>query len=850
MKNNRKVLFMRFTAAIIVLMFGICTCHAGDIILGVNGKTRHEIVIPDKFKNKSAEVSAERSAKLIQRLFAVNKIKMNIVRESKKTKGMHGIYLGATEFAKRNGVNIDRLTGWQHVHKAVGKNIIIAGNDKNDPISKRVSPWNHKRRLRPEPYYPTLHGTAEFLYRYAGARFLKPGNNGTEFLRLPIIRVPDNLNTTQGPWNRENKFSTKSNELFAIANHCGMFQSVWIGGGHQHWQAIVPEKHFKTHPEYFSLINGVRTVTGRRGHPCLSNPEVRELIYKHILEQCDKGYDIIQVGQNDGFTPCQCKKCIEMYGIKPVTTPVDGIRWLQDPAWGEKIWRVHLELAERLKKDRPGKKLMLVAYGPCLHPPKGIKKFPDNVIVEVASSSLDNFKYWKDVEVPAGFGAILYIWGNYQEPGYTPLRDISYMRRFKELVVKNNIHIFDLDGRPQFEYGLEGPNIYAYLRLGMYPGLKSVDELFNEYTDSAFLESTVPMKRFFIELQKAVKLWGINKAYIRKMGRNPVRALRIMYTPEIINKLEKELSAAEKTAFSESVKKRLASVRREFNFLKDIMNVIFAWDNFHFKRNAQSFNELLDAVEKRNSNLRKNRLERLKTNGRYMGIPPFNWNVAEMRKQGFSALEDKTAVALYSPRKLTINSKAWDAARTMKLGPVNGNSKPLSTETTFKVMYDDRNLYLRVTGKQRASLKRFNARKRDAEIWLAESITFQISPDADKGRYYYFSYDNVENSFADAEHGFITDTLDPRYGWNDWQWNGNWKYETKIENNVWKSMAVIPFKTIKAKAPDKSDVWAFNIGRVHFMKNGKREYSAWNKNLNKSYIPGDAFFGNLTFEKE
>lgn len=842
---------MRIITIFAFLICGISVSFAGEIILGVNGKTKHEIVIPDKFNNESAKESIARAAKLIQQAFAANRIKLKVVNESNKTGGMHGIYLGSTKFAKDNGVDIDSLKRWQHIHKAIGKNIIIAGNDKNDPVLKRFSPWDKtkSKKLSPRPYYVTLHSAAEFLYRYAGARFLKPDESGMEFMSLTVIRVPDKLDNKLEPLNREHKFSRECNSLFAIANHCGMFQSLWWGGGHQHWQAIIPEKHFKKHPEYFTLINGLRTVAGRRGHPCLSNPEVRELIYKHILAQCDNGYDIIQVGQNDGFTPCQCENCIAMYGIKPTTKPQDGIRWLNDPAWGEKIWRIHLELAKRLQKDRPGKKLMLTAYGPCLHPPTGVE-FPENVMVEIACGILDSFQNWENVKVPGGFGALFYIWGNYQVPGYTPVRNISYIQKLGEYVTKFNVHVFDLDGRPTMEYGLEGPNIYAYLRFGMYPGLKSVNDLFNEYIESTFIESKVPMKRFFVELQKSTELWNINKKYILKMGRNPLRLLGIMYTPEIMNKLENDLSTAEKTATRKNVKKRLASVRLEFNFLKDIMNVIYRWHHFQLVGNTESFEELLNAVEKRNNNLKAAKLEKLKTNGRYMGIPPFNWNVAEMRKQGYSALKDKSTVALFAKVKPALDSKIWNSAKAVKLGQVVGNNNPLTSETTFKIMYDKQNLYIRVTGKQQAKLKEFKSRGRDGEIWLAESITFQISPDSDKSKYYYFSYDDVKNSFADAKHGFITDNLDPRYGWNDWHWNGDWSYETKINNNVWESMAVIPFKSINAKMPQPDDVWAFNIGRVHFLENGKREFSAWDKNVNKSYVPGDAFFGNLNFKKE
>ncbi len=143
--------------------------------------------------------------------------------------------------------------------------------------------------------------------------------------------------------------------------------------GHYHQTVITPEKYADAHPEYFVYGGGRRN--SRSAHLCFSNPEVRELIYNKILEDCDKGYDIIEVGQNDGFVPCQCEKCYNLYGIKPTHNPREGRSYLMDSAWGEKLWIMHRDMALRLQKDRPGKKIMVSAYSVTKNPPKDNKKF-------------------------------------------------------------------------------------------------------------------------------------------------------------------------------------------------------------------------------------------------------------------------------------------------------------------------------------------------------------------------------------------------------------------------------------------------------------------------------------------
>lgn len=836
------------TPVLLTLILGM-PGTAGDIVLGVNGRTKHEIVIPDTYANAAAKESVGRAAELMRRCFESNNIRMKIVRESSKDPRQHGIYLGATKFAKGNGVEISELTGWQHTAKAVGKNLILAGNDAVNPI----------KAYSKRPYLGTLHGVSEFLYRYAGARFLKPGADGIVFLPRNIFTVPDTLNEKREPWFLEHEWWWKQYQDFNIANHGIQYQKTWSRWGHQHPAAIPKAKYAKTHPEYFILNAGMRST--RTTHYCYSNPAVRELIYKHILDRCDEGYDIVELGQPDGFIPCQCKGCFELYGIRPTAKPENASEWINDPAWGEKLWRMHRDMALRLKQDRPGKKVMVSAYTVTAKPPRGIREFPDNVIIEMMQSTPENFAAWEHVKVPGGYAAYLYSWGNFNLPGYTPLNEIAYFEKESERFVKYNVRIVQVNGLP-YQYGLEGPNVYVYLRLGVDPHYKNAQELFQEYLEAAFFEAETPMRRFFTKLQNSTAYYLLNRGRLLKMGRDPIKTFTVMYTPDQIRAMEEDLSNAEKIARSPGVKNRIATVRGEFDFLKNIVNVVYRWHDFNNRKDQESFTLLLDALEARNRQIDDLTARRgtpynpqsvlnaatLKNNGRMLDIPPFNWNVAEMRERGLATLSGKTMKAVRTAKVPNLNSSEWDQIPAERLQAESGSRNELVSETGFRILYDAENLYIFVTGTPVPGKEQMKSRGRDAEIWLQESIVFQISPKMDKSQYYYFAYEPVGKSFADAEHGFITDTYDPRFGWNDWTWNGSWKYENKFENGIWKSMAVIPWKALKAAPPKKGDIWYFNLGRVHFKADGKRELSVWNHKMNPSRVPADAVLGELHFE--
>ena len=72
---------------------------------------------------------------------------------------------------------------------------------------------------------------------------------------------------------------------------------------------IIPsDKYFKKHPEYFSLINGVRVPYGQF---CLTNPDVLKITIADLKEQIALHPNIKywSVSQSDNYFQCECDKC-------------------------------------------------------------------------------------------------------------------------------------------------------------------------------------------------------------------------------------------------------------------------------------------------------------------------------------------------------------------------------------------------------------------------------------------------------------------------------------------------------------------------------------------------------------
>lgn len=134
--------------------------------------------------------------------------------------------------------------------------------------------------------------------------------------------------------------------------------NLWV---HTFDQIMPSDVYGKSHPEYYSFING-ECRPGKASQWCLTNPEVFELVSYKIdsIFKANPDRNMISVSQNDGnFTNCGCPSC------KEIDDREGG------PS-GSLIWFLN-KLAERF----PDKQFSTLAYLYTMHPPKTIKPLPN-----------------------------------------------------------------------------------------------------------------------------------------------------------------------------------------------------------------------------------------------------------------------------------------------------------------------------------------------------------------------------------------------------------------------------------------------------------------------------------------
>lgn len=872
---------MRLLFPALILFALLSPVSAADLTLSRGGTTNYQIILPDAAP-PGIDAALHQTARLIHAAFKANGADIPVFPEKQRDPTRPAIFLGNTTFAHSHGIDPSQLRGWSYIQRVINQDLIICGHDqpapiKADPANSRHPQWD---------YVGTAKGVTDFLHQHAGTRFLYPdlaSRNGVkdagktdllaspaiEFLPTPVISVPTDLHVTKQPVIEFNTGSQPRGSFYDLANNRFPFVD-FAFGTHTYDRAIPVEKYHDTHPEYFALIrtagrgpNELNRV--KEGHYCISNPEVQELIYQDLITQLDRGYDTVDLGQPDGFRPCQCKECADLFN-----TGTD---------WGEKLWILHRQLAERVLTARPGKKVLMLSYILTAAPPKSFTKFPANTRINWCGTNEEDIALWKNHEVPGGFTGYVYNWCPNLGTRYTPMRTPAFVEAQIRRLVQHNIQGIFRDS-PGSIYGLEGPVYYIMGRMLDDAGNLHAKDLMAEYCEAAFGKTTAArfMLRFYDQLYHAIELysqhlgtrapaWTYNDIHgkRRKLITDPYQLLASLYTPKILSSLEKELAQAEQAgAKAPKVSIRLSLVRREFDYLKALMRVIHLTHAYEIQPDLLSRDRLLTAIDSRNDLIDswytdKGRTPRAMPGWSFVMFPPSGHYASHLRlaEDGYQEPYSQTSlnwdtqalrsVPLPGTKSLTVgtvkttldlDSPAWKSAPMQELG---GPKSP----TSLRVLNDGSALCLLMESSL-ASQPKSPPASGEPDLSNAESIDVYLAPVPGRQVFYRFKAGPQPDARWDAACGFITDAMDPRHGRDDAGWNGDWQYDSRQNPDTlrWTALLRIPFKTLGIAPPSPGTLWKGNFARMNVSPS---RHSLWSDPSQRSDMNDRDAFGEIIF---
>ena len=382
--------------------------------------------------------------------------------------------------------------------------------------SNRVFLWgNDSERLNGSAF-----AVAEFLEKYAGVRFLWPGDLGTAAERKKPVTVKNGLDLYIPPFDLRltNSFHYGSRnrtvqENFDLENwlkHQKVGQSVRAhsGSGFQHaFEKLMPrEVYGKEHPEYYSLVSPKNWIgepkpdkPTRLSDPtmpgpwqlCTSNPDVRRIIAEKLAATKSEG--IQSISPNDGYGFCECANCLAQDGKDAERTKKSRYFVLTN-----RMYNFAEDIANQVKKLNPKAKVGMFAYSFYDGVPDGKIKFPGNMylsycylVYETRNKAEEDVINNKILGLSATGAKVIgrEYWGTHYTMEYPLSHSRKIDRNIKTLRQGNAAGIY---GETGCSFGPRASDLYILAKLSWNPDLKREDILM-DFCVSAFGKKAAPV---------------------------------------------------------------------------------------------------------------------------------------------------------------------------------------------------------------------------------------------------------------------------------------------------------------------------------------------------------------------
>ncbi|MFA7158135.1 MAG: DUF4838 domain-containing protein [Kiritimatiellia bacterium] len=861
-------------ACLCFMALAVSVASAAELVIAENGKCDYQIVIPDKAADEIVDKWLTASASLVQAAFKKNGFKIEVVKESAKAADKPGIYLGATEFAKKNGIKTEQLEDWTYYQKVAGKNLIIAGNDKKDPFKTVRGATN-----TPLALLGTVKGACDFLRERAGVRFLfvnmdqshyntrgdglstynpdgtlNVDTRSIAFTPTPKIAVPDSLDLKKTPLMRSNHDAAYETFYQIAMNFFPMLSNI-MGGNVVWYKAIPPAQYAKSNPEYFALMNdGKRACELKINFDdnmmyCVTQKGVQDLMFKAAENLITNGDKIISISTLDGYCLCRCNcdGCNKLFGMK-----CESSEEMYARGKSGKLWQAFFGITERIRKKYPEVKIVLLDYQDTPVNAQVIRKFPENVIVKIQYASQLDFDRIKGIEFPAGICGFEETFTGFGQAGpYVPERTPEHMAEVVLAQARNNVKWSMRDGALGYVRGMQAPAYYVYGRMMDDPAAEW-KEIYKEFCEAAFGNVAPSMTHFYDLLHTQIAIYSdfygvFMPAWSRKYSRSRYHDSKwhvmSMFTPEYMADAESCLASAEKNAKDLDVKARLHLIRIEFDYIKGMSKIFYLQNAWTMNKSKIYLDPLVDAIDAWHAFLEQlaggTGRSSLKPLSDWPEMRPFcghfyshaalesdlyqqqwkntclNWDTKAIRA---GILDDKHELKVVTAEEAPgiDSSNAWDKVADSFFKD-RGGMPYANARTTMKVLRDTDNLYVRVDCLYPSKHPEdMYGKERDGDIFKEEYVEIGIIPPG--GKIYRLAANPVKGSRYDSAIA----PNDKNRMTEDAKWNGKLEFAFKVSgvkgpytlgNRVWTAWFKIPFSDLSEKAPAAGESWGFNAAR-------------------------------------
>ncbi len=346
--------------------------------------------------------------------------------------------------------------------------------------------------------------------------------------------------------NRVNSIHSKLDESVGDKIHMTGFVHTFNG-------LVPPEKYFDQHPEYFSEINGKRSIENTQ--LCLTNPDVLRIVIEAIFKRIEENpkSTIFSVSQNDWYGQCQCEKCraIDEAEGSPSGTLI---------AFCNKV-------AEAVTERYPDKYIDTIAYNYTQKAPKTLRPHP-NLIVRLChmapscdshalASCPKNATYVEDLRAWSAISNKVYVWHYVTNFSHylMPFPNFNAIREDIPFYHREGVDGIFCQGNSSSGGGGEMAELRSYILAKLLWDVDTdVDATIDDFLQGVYGKSWKPIRRYFDLLHDYVRTNDIHFDLFSppEIGHLP---------PEIRQKCRVPLDEALLSAENDAIKARIEKVR-------------------------------------------------------------------------------------------------------------------------------------------------------------------------------------------------------------------------------------------------------------------------------------------------
>ena len=320
----------------------------------------YQIVVPDH-----ANPVEQQAAEKLQHYLAKISRKNLVVRNEEDYRGGPAFFIGQTRYAKSREINFSQLNEDGFAYHPAGKNLIIAGGTEKGVLYG-------------------IYGLLELwgFRMYTSSSINVPDAGSISIPKNALVLVPVvQYRTTSYRDTRDPEYTDW--HRLSSRDDWGLFV-------HTFNELVPPDQFGKTHPEYYSLVNGNRQPGTQL---CLSNREVLALLIANLREKmaAKSSATYWSVSQNDNDQYCHCEPCTQL-NTKYGGVPSGSI----------------LDFVNKVAKAFPEKIISTLAYWYSRTPPENIQAEPN---VNIMLCNIESKRQGPVFQTDPAFSRDLIAWG-------------------------------------------------------------------------------------------------------------------------------------------------------------------------------------------------------------------------------------------------------------------------------------------------------------------------------------------------------------------------------------------------------------------------------------------------------